>query len=754
MRVPLRMPRVLALAAVCASAAVVRHAEGRGEGAPVVDLSVASIEVSQGLQTSTNSLAFVARNATSVRVKVSLNGSPAPVSGVDAVLRVYADGIEIPSSPVYSTNGPIVAPVSPNSASIDHTLNFLCAPPQSAAVTFTVTVNPFRTVAETNHANNTASFGPRAFLCRKFVDLAYVPINYPLAGGLPSAALIEPGMGDRFLRGIFKTGDWNYHRSPLPPLLWTPNVNSSVTALLNTLNDIRQNQIPAAGYARPDFVYGWLPGNPFSGNGAAISVGGSVAFGNTELSRFQRTFAHEIGHLWGLNHHNSTIGVTAFDVQHLLREPLGLAQVMPATRRDVMVAGLTTPDAWVWANTYNTAIADPRAQCVDGLGGDGGEGDGRAEPPSDAIDVLRIAGTHDHLAREVRLFPAALHERVAPTRDDPRGNVAVEGYGADGALLAAVRVDTRTCIESCAQEGHFHDETVLLANLPKEVDGAEIVRVVVREVGLGASGRVLAEAQRSPTQPEIASFAVAPAEIGPIGFDPAVDALAGMLRAEWSVTDADGDPLVVDLLYSPDGGAAWFPVAVGLAESAFEFDSAHLPASRGRNGLFRIDVRDGLGETSFVQSASSFVGANSPPDVHIIGPNNPTAFRQGATVFLHGSAWDIDEELLPEEALVWSSSIDGTLGTGRQLPVRDLAVGLHRITLRATDGEGLAAERSIEITVTQREFHTGDLNGDGIVAAQDVAALLSAWGRNGLEDLTLDGTVDSWDLVQLLSRWE
>lgn len=753
MRVPLRMPRALALAAVCAAAAVPQHAAADGEGAPIVDLSVASIEVSQGLQTSTNSLAFVARNATSVRVKVSLNGSPAPVAGVDAVLRVFADGVEIPSSPVYSTNGPITAPISPNSATIDHTINFLCAPPQSGAVTFTVTVNPFRTVAETNHANNTASFGPRAFLCRKFVDLAYVPINYPLAGGLPSAALIEPGMGDRFVRGIFKTGDWNYHRSPLPPLLWTQNINSSVTALLNTLNDIRQNQIPAAGYARPDFLYGWLPGNPFSGNGAAISIGGSVGFGNTDLSRFQRTFAHEIGHLWGLNHHNSTIGVTAFDVQHLLREPLGLAQVMPATRRDVMVAGLTTPEAWVWANTYNAAIADPRAQCIDGLTG-GVDGGGRTELPEDATDVLRIAGTHDHAAREVRLFPAAFHELVSPTRDDPRGNVAVEGYGADGALLVAVRVDTRTCIESCAHPGHFHDETVLLANLPRRVEGAEIARVVVREVGFGAGGRVLADVMRSPTEPEVAAFTVAPAAVGPIGFDPSVDPLVGALRAEWSVSDADGDALLVDLLYSPDGGSAWFPVAVGLAESAFEFDTANLPASRGRSGLFRIDVRDGLGESSAVQGAANFVGVNSQPDVHIIGPNTATQFRQGATVFLHGSAWDIDEELLPEDALAWTSSIDGALGVGRQLPVRNLAVGTHRITLCATDGEGLSAERSIEITVVQREFNTGDLNGDGVVSAQDVAALLSAWGRNGIEDLTLDGTVDSWDLVQLLSRWE
>ena len=40
----------------------------------------------------------------------------------------------------------------------------------------------------------------------------------------------------------------------------------------------RQNQIPAAGFTRPDFVFGWLPGNPFTGNGPAISTPGGAAF--------------------------------------------------------------------------------------------------------------------------------------------------------------------------------------------------------------------------------------------------------------------------------------------------------------------------------------------------------------------------------------------------------------------------------------------------------------------------------------------
>lgn len=47
-----------------------------------------------------------------------------------------------------------------------------------------------------------------------------------------------------------------------------------------------------------------------------------------------------------------------------------------------------------------------------------------------------------------------------------------------------------------------------------------------------------------------------------------------------------------------------------------------------------------------------------------------------------------------------------------------------------------------------------DLNGDGQVASQDIAALLSAWGNaGGTEDLNGDGTVGSQDIAVLLSAW-
>jgi hypothetical protein len=225
------------------------------------------------------------------------------------------------------------------------------------------------------------------------------------------------------------------------------------------------------------------------------------------------------------------------------------------------------------------------------------------------------------------------------------------------------------------------------------------------------------------------------------------------VRIAWRAADADGDPLTADLLYSPDGGRAWLPLKVGDAKGEFVFDAAEVPASRGLNGRFRVDVSDGMNSTEFELSQSFRFGTGTPPDVHVIGPNSASTVKQGATVFFHGSAWDFEDQLLPDGSIEWSSSLDGPLGTGRQLVRRNLSVGTHTITLRGTDSSGLWSERAIQLAVTAREFNRGDLDGDGVIGAADLATMLSEWGGPGLSDLDLDGVVGGPDLALLLARW-
>lgn len=47
----------------------------------------------------------------------------------------------------------------------------------------------------------------------------------------------------------------------------------------------------------------------------------------------------------------------------------------------------------------------------------------------------------------------------------------------------------------------------------------------------------------------------------------------------------------------------------------------------------------------------------------------------------------------------WSSSLDGSLGSGAEFPVAGLSLGVHTITVTATDGQGASASASVQVTV-------------------------------------------------------
>ncbi|MSR44796.1 MAG: hypothetical protein EXS15_05490 [Phycisphaerales bacterium] len=728
------------------------------------DIAVTSVEINQGGQFGTTTL--VGGRPTMVRVKIAVTGQTTAQANVDAVLRVYSGGVQIAGSPYFSRNGPISAPISPNSLNLNDTLNFTIVAPVSTDVDFQVVVDPRNLVAETNETNNLYSLNNKVFACRKTLDVAYVSINYTIGGGQPVAATIEPGIGDGFMRGIYAMAELNYHRSPLGPLNWTTDINSSDGVLLSTLQTIRMTTIPAAGYARPEFIYGWLPGNPFSGNGEASGIPGDAAFGNTESSRFQRTFAHEIGHCWGRSHTGNTIASVGFDVEHNLASPLNLGQPHATSQYDVMVAGQLTNVAWVDSGTYNDCLTDTRSQCSAFNPPGGGE-----ELASDAQRVLQFTGSYEHREGRIELFPVNQLDLASPTIDDPRGDLLMQSFDAQGGLLTSVRWRSATTRESCEAcvkgKPHLHDHSFVSLLIPATVGNQQPHRIELRDL---ASGRLLAKRVRTPSSPQIVR--VGSRIIDGIGVASHTGA-GPFIEIFWDANDADGDALSTDVLLSRDGGQSWSAIGVNQRSSSVRLSLADIPVALEGEGIVKVRVSDGLnvidremptaigvfgvggadeGSVAGDSAWSSFQGEN-PPDVHMISPNANQSYPAGASILLHASGWDLEDQFMANNAFTWTSSIGGAIGTGRQILVASLPAGSHTIRLRGTDLSGLFVEKAALITVTARSLFNPDVNGSGAVDGVDLSTLLSNWGIDGVGDLNFDGIVNGGDLTILLTGW-
>ena len=75
----------------------------------------------------------------------------------------------------------------------------------------------------------------------------------------------------------------------------------------------------------------------------------------------------------------------------------------------------------------------------------------------------------------------------------------------------------------------------------------------------------------------------------------------------------------------------------------------------------------------------------------------------------------------------------------------------HRTILRLLPAAFLALAIA---PAARAQSCAGDLNGDGVVNAQDLAVMLAAWGTASPEaDVNGDGIVDGKDLAILLGSW-
>jgi hypothetical protein len=144
----------------------------------------------------------------------------------------------------------------------------------------------------------------------------------------------------------------------------------------------------------------------------------------------------------------------------------------------------------------------------------------------------------------------------------------------------------------------------------------------------------------------------------------------------------------------------------------------------------------GAGSNYFVVFNAA-TSVNNAPDVSIVSPQERASFLSTDTINFSGTATDLENGDLPQGALVWTSDLDGQIGTGGTATA-SLSVGVHIITLTGTDSRGASGSDAVTLTVVNLIY--GDADEDGQFTPQDVHLVVD-WVL-GYQPMPQTGTPD------------
>ncbi len=161
-----------------------------------------------------------------------------------------------------------------------------------------------------------------------------------------------------------------------------------------------------------------------------------------------------------------------------------------------------------------------------------------------------------------------------------------------------------------------------------------------------------------------------------------------------TATDAEDGDLTANLVWtsSLDG-----QIGTGGSFSAILSDGTH---------VITATVTDSAGNTGSDSVTVHVV--NAAPTVSITSPTDGASFASGESISFSGTATDAEDGDLTAN-LVWTSSLDGQIGTGGSFSAI-LSDGTHVITATVTDSAGNTGSDSVTITVGDTEVFILDVN--------------------------------------------
>nr|AGF93479.1 secreted protein containing PKD domain protein [uncultured organism] len=151
----------------------------------------------------------------------------------------------------------------------------------------------------------------------------------------------------------------------------------------------------------------------------------------------------------------------------------------------------------------------------------------------------------------------------------------------------------------------------------------------------------------------------------------------------------------------PDGSISSYEWDFGDGETGSGETTTHTFDNAG-DYTVELTVTDNDGaEDSATETISVSSSSNEPPTATINAPKDGATFSKDESITFEGEGADTEDGKLTGDSLVWTSSIDGQIGTGESFSKSNLSTGTHTITLTATDSKRSSAKTHIQISVTE-----------------------------------------------------
>lgn len=703
---------------------------------PSVNMMVTSLQITQAVQNDNNTVPLIKNRRTFVVAGVRAEGTA--VSGVYARLVGHWNGGPkegVVLTPVNKIGTHMTVQTAPDKGNIDH--HFVFELPwswtQQDNLQLSFELNPTQTKVEPNYDDNNMDIGPFEFLDSPRMEVIYVAFSHQIGNNI-----YEPHIKN----DVVKSFSWLRRTFPLastpgfaddPTPGFRPNVwphfdeelgsrvdrsHPSCASLMDQCAPSYTNQVLGSWRMDPlymitsdVFLYGMISnasGDHVAGGAsstvARVSSGGSGPY----LAYGHSLAAHEISHSMGRSHPfkgsyedvtPACVGAnpdgvdTMFPYEDQLIGPkddsirgfdagdaeFGVTQALLLSSQWGDNMGYCAPPGHAWHSDYtyeciykdlmgHNAPGNFLYNCF-GATPTMSHSSRVVHAPALSASYLSVAG----LILPERDLAELIRVRVLPNFAElplplPGNDYSLELLDDTNQVLVSYPF---TPLSESDEDSYVGFQ--LLVELAVNTRQIRVVRE--------ADGTIMATQTISANAPVVSNVALVNAP----------NPVSGEVMLQWQATDADGDALRYDVLYSADGRQTVQPLFANLSASYVMIDTALLGG--GETAVFRVVAHDGAQATA--ADTVPFVMSSKAPAVSILEPADKRVVEWGQLVNFMGSAQDLQGRPI---GLYWYNEASDLLGTGPLLSLDNLPVGINVITLRATAGRQLS-ETSVTVIV-------------------------------------------------------